>query len=139
MSSPPNGQFLSGGYYLGLRSDRSPHTSAELIPARILSASNCFTYFFPDSWTIRWSSTDADERKESAAALQIPSERIEATVQWATDSFGKEFGWPNVFYSLESAKAARAEFLPRDLDVATFGLGLHNDDSDLFFSVRQTP
>jgi hypothetical protein len=132
-------QFLSGGYYLTRPANRGSYISAKLIPERILSASSCICQFFPDTWAIQWTADDQGERKESAAAFQIPPEKLDRIIQWATDSFEKLFGWPNVFYSLEAAMAARSEFLPKDLDVTVFGLGLHRDDAGEFLKWAKPP
>src|SRR5579872_4485656 len=133
MSSLPESQFLSAGYYLARPSNRGPHTSARLIPARLISASTCICEFFPDAWTIQWiSSVDQKERERSAAAFRLKPDEIDRIMQWATSSFQKQFGWPNTFYTLEEAFAARSEFLARDLDMAVFGLGLHCDHSEEF-------
>ena len=58
----------------------------------------------------------------------------DGVIEWATNSFQTVFGWPNAFYTLDAALAARAEFLAKDLDVNVFGLGLHRDDTERFLS-----
>lgn len=124
--------YASAGYYLARPLQHSPHASAKRIPERIISASSCLCEFFPGPWAIRWSSDDRDRRERSAAVFGIPAAKIDGVVEWATASFQKIIGWPNTFYTLDAALAARAEFLAKDLDVNVFGLGLHHDDTDRF-------
>ena len=131
------GQFVSAGYCVARRAKRGPHTSAELIPETFLSASSCLGKFFPGSWAIRWSSDDQQEREREAAHFGIRPDQIDRVMEWATSSFQEVFGWPNVFYSLDAALAARREFIGNDLDVAVFGLGLHCNDAVRFLEVAK--
>ena len=48
--------FIAAGYFLARLSEREPWMSAELLPERILSACDCICSFFPDAWTMDWSS-----------------------------------------------------------------------------------
>ena len=116
--------MVSGGYYLTHRAarDRSP----ELLPERLISASNCICQFFPDSWAIEWASESADERLRKAATFGISGVDLPKVIAWATASMQQVFGWPNVFYTLEAAREAREGFLAQDSEVVIFGLGLHD-------------
>ena len=139
MCSVAEGQYLSAGYYLARPAERGAHTSATLIPAKLISASSCICEFFPDSWAIKWSSEHPNEREESASAFRIQPHEIDAVIQWATNAFEKEFGWPNVFYSLEAAFAGRSKILASDVDVAVFGLGLNREYSEEFLRYAKPP
>ena len=129
--------YLSGGYYLALRSERGQYMSPELIPDRILSASGCICDSFPDDWAIQWASVVDEERLKAAASFGISSDRLPDVIAWATDSLSKEFGWTSAFYTLKAAKQARTRFLPDALEIVTFGLGLHEDDVQDFLAAAK--
>jgi hypothetical protein len=130
-------EFVSAGYYLTRRARPSPCTAGKLIPNTFISASSCICDFFPDSWTIRWSSDERQERERAATDFGIPADKIDAVIEWATAAFQKMFGWPNAFYSLDAAVAARREFVAREVDVAVFGLALQRNDAARFLEVEK--
>lgn len=118
-------EYVSGGYYLARRLLTPTCMSLDLLPSHILSASECISDFFPDCWAIEWASETAEERIAHASHFGIAPGALPDVTAWATDAFGKSFGWPNVFYTLEAAREARARFLAVGDDVVLFGLGLH--------------
>ena len=124
--------YASGGYYLARPLQHGPHASAKLIPERIISASSCLCEFFPGagrSGGLRTTGTNANVQR-LFSAFRRP--RSTAWLNGPPASFQTVFGWPNTFYTLDAALAARAEFLAKDLDVNIFGLGLHRDDTERF-------
>ena len=131
--------YLCAGYYVTRRSDRGAYISPELMPERVLSASGCICDFFPDTWAIAWTSVPDEERTRKAAGFGISPADLNAVTKWATDSFSKEFGWPDAFYTLEAAQAARARFLPGKPDILIFGLGLHESDAEEFLKAAEPP
>jgi len=131
--------YLSAGYYVTRLSDRGAHIPSELVPDKLLSASACICDFFPNGWAIAWASVTDEERLKRAAAFGVSSSGLPAVLEWATDAFSKDFGWPNTFYELEAAKDARARFLPADGDTVIIGLGLHQDDAEVFLKAATPP
>jgi len=79
-------EYVSGGYYLARMSPRAEYMSPDLLPERVLSGSPCICDFFPDDWTIEWTSTSADTRVKDAASFGISSPELPAVVDWATKS-----------------------------------------------------
>ena len=130
--------FVSAGYFLARLSEREPWMSAELLPERILSACDCICSFFPDAWTMDWSSSPA-ERSKGVSAFQIPADRIADVVSWADGSFQKAFGWPRVLYSLADARAAQALLGPAVDGVTLFALGLPTDLVGAFLAAAEPP
>ncbi|MEP7365365.1 MAG: hypothetical protein ABI972_19095 [Acidobacteriota bacterium] len=117
--------YASGGYHLARRLQAPVCRSPELLPSHVLSASECISEFLPDCWAIEWSSETGEERSTHASHFGIAPQSLPAVISWATGEFCKSFGWPNVFYTLEAAREARARFIPGTPDVVLIGLGLH--------------
>lgn len=134
-----NAEYVSGGYYLARRSKRGSYMSPELIPEEVLSGSGCICDFFPDDWAIEWASVSNEERLKAAVSFGIAPDRLGQVVAWATQAFSKKFGWPDVFYTLQAAKEARAALLPPEANVVIFGLGLHASDVERFLEAAKPP
>lgn len=130
--------YLSAGYYVTRPAERAAYMSPQL-PDKVLSASGCICDCFPNSWAIAWASVPDEERLEKAAAFGLSASRLPVIVDWATGSFSKDFGWPNSFYSLEAARAARAALLPADRNIVVIGLGLHEADAKEFLKAAEPP
>src|SRR5579871_3586068 len=86
--------YLSAGYYVTRLSDRGAHIPSELVPDKLLSASACICDFFPNGWAIAWASVTDEERLKRAAVFGVSSSGLPAVLEWATDAFSKDFGWP---------------------------------------------
>lgn len=132
-------EYISGGYYLTRRSTREAYMSPELVPEWVVSASGCICKFFPDDWSIDWTSDSPDERIREAAGFGISTSVLPRVTAWATAAFSHAFGWPNVFYTLDGARQAHATLLPEDLDVIILGLGLHKSDVEDFLITARPP
>jgi hypothetical protein len=125
--------FVAGGYFVVRPCDREPWMPADLLPPRVLSVSSCICTFFPDAWSLSWTSDSAEKRSAAAAAFGIPEARLPELVAWATASFNRAFGWPRVLYSLEDARAARALLGADREETVLFGIGLAVDLAPDFF------
>ena len=125
---------FSAGYYVARMAKRSAYMAPEMIPEEVLSASGCICECFPDDWAIEWASVSQEERVRAAGALGVSPANIGNVISWGTESFGKHFGWPSAFYTLEAAVQARATFLPDDPSIVTFGLSLEEADVQEFLA-----
>ncbi len=130
---------IVAGYYLVRIANRPEYVSAELMPDRILSISDDICNSFPDTWVIDWTSENIEERIERASEFAIPAANLEKVVSWGTKTFSKAFAWPNVFYSVDNARAARTQFLSHLDDIVLIGLGLHKLNVDQFLSASKPP
>jgi hypothetical protein len=131
--------YVSGGYYLTRLSARAAYMSPELLPDRVLSASQCIGGFFPDIWCIESCPSTDEERIEAASAFGIAPADLPAVMAWASGSCSSAFGWRNVFYTLEAAREACATFLPEGLGIVILGLGLHSSDFKRFWRAARPP
>ena len=120
--------WVSGGYYIALPTKRARYMSPEFTPDAVISASACLCDFFPDAWTLEWASVSDAERTRAASLFGLTPAALADAVTWATASFGKAFGWPGAFYTLDAAREACARFLPSLVTTVIFGLGLNEED-----------
>lgn len=130
--------YASAGYFVTRYVPRPSYFDAELLPEKILSACSCISEFIPDTWAIQWTSVPEGERQEKATSFQIASGRFELFIQWATSQFDNTFGWPNVCFSLQTARTILSEFVTAEVEPIILGLGLHETLIDEF-SVHATP
>jgi hypothetical protein len=106
--------------------------SAELLPARLLTASNCIAAFVPDAWTFQWTRVAQEERIQTAGALGIGLEALPVLMKHVTEGENAgSFGWPNVVIS-EKALAELGHILPSSPEWVVLGLGLHRDNRASF-------
>src|SRR5216683_148421 len=131
--------FVAGGYFLARWSERQPWMSSQLLPERILSGCGHICTFFPDVWAIDWTAGVPTERGAAASAFRIPERRLPDVVSWATESFGRVFGYPRVLYSRRDAAAALTVLGPPLDSVVLFGLGLPKDLIDEFLHSARPP
>jgi hypothetical protein len=139
MDHNASGKYVSGGYYLTFRRKRPEWMRAEFTPECILSASPCICDFFPDDWTIEWASMDPATRLKKGQVFGIDAITLPAIVAWGTGAVSSVFGWMSAFYSLDDAREARLRFLPAEMDVAIFGLGLNESEVDEFLAFARPP
>ena len=132
-------EYLSAGYCIAKRVTRPTYTSEALLPSKILSLSPCIGVFVPDTWCISWTGDDATLRAEKAKAFDLSSEVFERLTEWVTERMDQDIGWPNVCYSLETAKSLVRKFLQPDHDLVVVGLGLHRQYREVFCRTAEPP
>ena len=128
MTQEAETDFIAGGYFI-TKAIEPPvwrtTTDAELLPARLITLSNCLTGFAPDDWALEWVQYTAENRLEKAARFGLTAETLPALTHWVTEQFNKaEIGWPNLFYTVNTARQFKNQFLPASQDLVLLGLGL---------------
>ena len=132
-------QYTSGGYFFAKYADRFESMSPDLLPTRILSASNCIVEI-PDAWAVEWAKYQDSERQEEAATFGIEPEILPQVVTWVTSRLNsEEIGWPVVFYTLETAREFAKKFLPGNEDVVLLGIGLQQEFADVLLQEEKPP
>lgn len=131
--------FISAGFRISREVDRPSSVSAELFPARIVSASGCIAPCAPDTWCIEWVRDIQERRIEDAQAFGLDSLDLEAITAWATPRFGKMIRWPNVIVDLDTANELVRRFLSTLPDVKVLELGLHRSMVDDFCRKAEPP
>ncbi len=105
-----------------------------LLPAEVLSASDCVCAQFPRSSALSWSSSSAERRNADFDAIGLPRLRRRDAEAWATSEFGVRFGWPGVFYSAAAAIEVRNQLFGPDSKLAVLGIGLPRMWLDAFLA-----
>ncbi len=124
----------SGGYFLTRPTERPEQMAADLLPARLLSLSDCICDFIPDVWAIEWVNMEPQDRIAEAANFNVPPSLLQEVVNWTTERLNKgAFGWPCVFYTLRDAREFASQFL-KVPDLRLLGIALHGDRVDDFVS-----
>jgi hypothetical protein len=134
--------FIAGGYFI-TKTIPPPvwrTTDAELLPASLITLSNCLTGFAPDDWALEWVQYTDENRLEKAAEFGLTAETLPAVTQWVTEQFNKnEIGWPNLFYRVNTAHQFKNQFLPASQDLILIGLGLDPALVDEFLEKEKPP
>jgi hypothetical protein len=131
--------ILAGGFLLLRPTPRTNYMSPELLPANIVSLSDCICPKFPGPYAITWVKATEDHRSHDFDEIGLPPAGRAAVLSWATDAFEKEFGWPHVFYNLEYALAARERFFRGDASIRVVGVGLPSNYRDMFVQDSTPP
>jgi hypothetical protein len=129
---------VAAGFLLLKPVPRPEWLSKDLLPEHIVSSSTCICPQFPGSYAISWCSDSAESRSSEFDRIGLKSDAREHATQWATAEFGKSFGWPGIFYTLDAALDVRSRFFP-DGDLVVIALGLPVRYRDAFVSQATPP
>ena len=110
---------------------------SSLVPATFWTASDCLANVAPGSWALEWVQMDEAQRLTEAEEFGLPRERVPEIISWVTARFDQDFGWPNVFLTLEAAREFCTRFVPRESDAAILGLALDRADAEDFLRRSQ--
>lgn len=125
-------RYFFGGYLVTQRVARPEAMSAELLPARLLTASSCIATFVPDAWTLDWVNVTDEQRQKEGAALGLDPATLSMLRSHVTAGFDEgKFGWPNVVKSSD-ALSGLLELLPRSREWVALGLALHRNHAGEF-------
>jgi hypothetical protein len=131
--------FISAGFLVTREVDRPSYVSAELLPARMISASGCIAPFVPDTWCIEWTQDASERRIEHAGAFGLDSQALRELTACVTPRFDKSFRWSNVIVDLDTAHELVSRFLSTVRDVKVLELGLHRSMTDDFCQKAEPP
>lgn len=138
MTADPRIDCVSGGYRIILRCRAGQEGPASpLLPPTYFSLSSCLCPTFPDGWLWNHAGNaygpgDPVERMQgyearvkAAARFGLQPGDLPQAYAWAARAIGREFGVPEVFYTLSFALHATEWIdLPTE-DWGVFGCGLH--------------
>ena len=116
--------MLSAGFLLVRPVVRPSYVSAQLIPHEVISASDCICPQFPGPYAISWCNTPEHDRATLLTTVGVPQALHGRAIEWATSAFGEVYGWPAVFYTLDAAREARAQFLADVQSMKVIGLAV---------------
>lgn len=123
--------FISAGFFVTRSVRRPDYVNHFLIPDPLVSLSSCFVKFLPDTWCLEWTNDSEEDRSRGAEFFDLTEDQLFELVATVTPEFGQKFGWPNVVWDLEFARALATTFL-RSPETRVLELGLHEDFVPLF-------
>ncbi|HNY26122.1 MAG TPA: hypothetical protein PLA90_00965 [Candidatus Sumerlaeota bacterium] len=131
--------YLSGGYFLTRPVDRQSWQSAQILPDRILSFSQCLFPRLPAPWMFDWMLKDEQEAFRQAADSGISPKGTLAARKWTTRHYDADMAHSGLFYRLETARDFVREFLSHNPDWTICGLGLHSSLAKRFLQEAIPP
>ena len=107
---------IAAGFFVTKPAARGARRSPDLLPPQLVSLSRCIAPSYQVFWG--W---DVEKHKAEAFAFGIPADRVSELHPWE-----KTHGitYPNVFHSLDDARAFVVAFLPAPHDVIILGASL---------------
>ncbi len=135
----PNASFLSAGFLVTRKVDRSQYHSPDLLPSRLISASSCICTFIPDTWAIEWASDTRDDSVRKAAFFGLDKHELPEIQAWITHGFQGLFRWPNVCPNIEIATNLVRRYLGGCNDIIVFELALHESYVEAFCRAAEPP
>lgn len=131
--------LIAGGFLIAKTVPRAEWMPGELLPPHICSASDCISPQFPSSRVIEWTQDTKEERQRYFKEIGILASREAEAIQWGTENFEKLYGWPGVFYDLNSARSMHQEFFVNNKNISIIGLGLSEEFVDDFMKEVAPP
>ncbi|MEP7288519.1 MAG: hypothetical protein ABI947_22430 [Chloroflexota bacterium] len=119
--------YLSGGYLVTQLVDGAPinawmqNAPKDLLPEKIISVGLCSA---PNAPLFEWAGTS----DKDYARFGIPAERRTELNIWSTELFDKEIGYPNIFFSLSTAREYVQRFTNGMDDIQIIGIGVHKEN-----------
>jgi len=128
-------EYASGGFFICLRAARPEWNDSELVPSLFLSASTCYCPRIPDAWAVEWANFSHEERMAEVAEAGIAESAVPDIMDWTTRALDRgDFGWPNVFYELVTARLFAKEHLPTTEGLALLEIALPEGLVDEFLA-----
>lgn len=115
---------ISAGYLILRPTPRLSHHDEALLPTELVSASSCVCPQFPHDSTLSWVQTTDVKRAAALDAVGLAPDRRHEAIEWATSQVMTTFGFPNVFFTVAAALAARRRFFGDRSPNRVIGLGL---------------
>lgn len=125
-----NQNFYLGGYYIVKPTSRADWMNNKVLHKLVLSASRCICNFYPDINVI-WNQSN-DEKEAYRKKLMLDGNTYNEMELWIDERFEKNFEFPDVFNSYESAVEFYHKFLSNQNDLRIIGIALPKKIRDIF-------
>ena len=128
--------YLAAAYFIVVYAEPGRYPPSELLPIRVLSASEEIAQHIPDYWAMGWANqTDAECRQSVVLRLGASLETLHRIGEWVGTKWKSgELGWMDVFTSVGLAREFVRTFLPQQGELVLIGVGLHRDRLDEFLA-----
>ena len=107
---------VAAGFFVTKTAARDANRSPDLLPLQLVSLSRCIAPSYQVFWG--W---DVEKHKAEALAFGLPEDRLTELYPWEK---GHGITFPNVFHSLDDARAFVSAFLPARRDIVILGAAL---------------
>ena len=125
-----NMEFIVGGYYLIQGTEPKEWMNEKFFPPIVWSASHHICEIYPESWIFTWTSDDVStkERERNRAILKLEDDAFHSLQLEFDNLFNQnEFGFPNVFYSLTSARNFYKRYLKHLSNIKLLSIALADE------------
>jgi hypothetical protein len=104
-------EIACGGYFLARAVQRPGCFSADLLPAEVLSLSDCIADLIPGTWAIEGVNPSSRDHESAVAKLRLASDTLASVRSYITRRLEDgSIGWPNVFFTVADAPRVREPF-----------------------------
>ena len=121
--------YVVGGYFVTKSVERIGWTAADGEPQRLLSIARCLAPVVPTVYVYEYAAT----YDPIYAEFGIGPHSLEALMEWQKQN-RPQMGWPEVFCSLETARAFVREFVTNSDEVAILAVAIPRREIDEFFT-----
>jgi len=117
--------WIQAGYFL-ISTRETPWHDGQLLPQRVVTASNCIVDCFPDTRLLPPANSPGSDHDELRSRLQLHEDEYSGLLAWIDSVWSAErFGPPGVFFSLDDAREFCHRFLGKiDAQIRLIGLSL---------------
>src|ERR1041385_4445823 len=105
------------------------HVTEDLLPSQILSVGFCGASFAP---IFEWRAIATDYVPFGISPRIIPELSV-----WASERFGKEVGYPRLFFRLETAQEYIRRFTDHRSEMQLLGIALHQERLHQVYDLEQ--
>ena len=112
--------ILAGYYLVRTRPVHWGKTPAQ----HFLTPSECLNDLLPDTWCLSWTGQVADLHQALEQDYGLNTARLEAVQSWGEQHFEKNWGWPQLFFSLQAAQSFYSQFFAAAEDWHCLSLSL---------------
>lgn len=126
--------FVLGGFIIVREAARAAYMNAEIVPPRLLSASECLVPTAPGTWGIDWATATRESRLEELRKFDLADDRLDDLIAWSSSKFDRGLGWPGVFTDLVTAQEFVQRFVPNNHDARLIALCISAADVDEFLA-----
>ena len=118
-------EFVAGGYCLAKYNERAEYT-ADFLPPKIISASECIVDIFPSVWSAD-SIEKPNQAKREARSYSVSVDNLPQVLEWAEKHREIEIGWGNTFFSINKAREFANLFYDFVSELNVIGIGLKRE------------
>lgn len=131
--------WIEAGFFI-VSEGKTYEEEPRLLPARIVTVSDCSATVHPEDWALPWCDSTPDELREARSALGLDDSGLEELRSWVARALDQgRYGWPSVFYELGDAREFLGRFLGSLQRLRIVGLSMARDVATEFVDQEGPP